>query len=102
MCYSFPRFVRAKVIHVAKRSLIRAKFVLSVQECNLKCCENCTCGTKKAACKNKGVVVVVNRNPSAFARFQEEQANAEREIKVSRKFCDTKFCSSHQSHVMMS
>ena len=40
------------------------------------------------ACKNKEVVVVVNRNPSAFARHQEQQANAEREIKVSRKFCD--------------
>ena len=45
---------------------------------------------------------MVNRNPSAFARYQEEQANAEREIKVSRKFCDTKFCSSHQSLVMLS
>ena len=101
MCYSFPRFVRAKVIHVAKRSLIRAKFC-PCKNANLKCCENCTCGTKKAACKNKGVVVVVHRNPSDFARYQEEQANAEREIKVSRKFCATKFCSSHQSHVMMS
>ena len=48
---------------------------------NLKCCENCKCGTKKGVCTNKGVVVVVNRNPSAFARYQEEQANAEREIK---------------------
>ena len=69
---------------------------------NLKCCENCKYGTKKADCKNKGVVVVVNRNPSAFARCQGEQANAEREIKVSRKFCDTKLCSSHQSLVTMS
>ena len=34
-------------------------------------------------------MVVVNRNPRAFARHQEQQANAEREIKVSRKFCDT-------------
>ena len=34
-------------------------------------------------------MVVVNRNPSTFARHQEQQANAEREIKVSRKFCDT-------------
>ena len=62
---------------------------------NLKCCENCKCGTKKAACKNKEVVVVVNRNPSAFARHQEQQANAEREIKVSRKFCDTTVFFSH-------
>ena len=45
---------------------------------------------------------MVNRNPSAFARYQEEQATAEREIKVSRKFYDTKFCSSHQSLVMLS
>ena len=56
-----------------------------MQECQfeLLCCENCKCRTKKAACKNKGVVVVVNRNPSAFARYHEEQANAERE-KVSK------------------
>ncbi|XP_015751234.1 PREDICTED: P2X purinoceptor 7-like [Acropora digitifera] len=55
--------------------------ILNRVNANLKCCENCKCGTKKAACKNKGVVVVVNRNPSAFARHQEQQANAEREIK---------------------
>lgn len=53
---------------------------------NLSCCENCKCGTKKAACKNKANRVVVNTNPSAFARHQEQQANAEREIKVSSSF----------------
>ena len=73
-----------------------------MQECQFELLWEFKCRTKKAACKNKGVVVVVNRNPSAFARNQEEQANTEREIKVSRKLCDTKFCSSHQSLVMLS
>ena len=49
---------------------------------DLGCCDNCKCGTKKGACKNKTNAVVVNTNPSAFARHQEQQANAEREIKV--------------------
>lgn len=50
---------------------------------NLSCCDNCKCGTKKASCKNKSAVGEVNRNPSAFARHQEQLANAESEIKVS-------------------
>ena len=101
MFYSFPRFVRAKIINVGKKKYNKSEGS-PCKNANLNCCENCKCRTKKAACKNKGVVVVVNRNPSAFARYHEEQANAEREIKVSRKFCDAKFCSSHQSLVMLS
>ena len=34
------------------------------------------------ACNNKTVEVVVNRNPSAFSRHQEQAATAEREIQV--------------------
>ena len=35
---------------------------------NLKCCGDCKCGTKKAACKNKAEEGQAIANPSAFAR----------------------------------
>ena len=38
----------------------------------MKSSRSCTCGTKRTSCKNKTVEVVVNRNPSAFSRHQEQ------------------------------
>ena len=53
------------------------------QNASIKCSSSFTCGTKRTACKNKTVEVVVNRNPSAFSRHQEQAATAQREIQVS-------------------
>jgi len=52
------------------------------QNAGKKCSDQCTCGTKKSACRNKAENVVVNRNPSAYARHREAVDNAETEIKV--------------------
>ncbi|KAK3741583.1 hypothetical protein QZH41_012531 [Actinostola sp. cb2023] len=51
------------------------------QNAGKKCSDQCTCGTKKSACRNKAENVVVNRNPSAYARHREAVDNAETEIK---------------------
>lgn len=55
----------------------------------MKCSSSCTCGTKRTACKNKTVEVVVNRNPSAFSR---QRASSYRRkgntSKFNCKICD--------------
>ena len=63
---------------------------------NLKCCASCSCGTKKAACKNKTEAGQEMTNPSAFARHR--RAVEESEVQIKVKLCLLRFLCNLRKH----